>query len=100
MKPKLNKGLIITFLEDVIVPGTGMTFYYFRGNKYIISEYLDLFPETSKPEPAWKILLINNISNDKYSGNYWGYFSEQELFKKTNCVKYLRKQKLEKINNV
>jgi len=92
MKPisKLKKNDIIIALEDIIIPGTGVTFYIYKGQKYKVSEYLSKWDEN-----AWRINLIdsNNFQNQ-------GWFTENELFQKFNCLKYLRKRKLKKLSNL
>lgn len=104
--PKLKKGITIICLEDIIIPGTGCTFYIWKGKKYILKKYL---PDWN--EPAWNIQLEENaILNRKsrrqfsnfsnYSFENQGWFTEKELFQKFNCIKYTRKEKLKKINSL
>lgn len=91
---KLKKGNIIILLEDIIIPGTGTTFYYYKGNKYRIKRYLDKWNE-----PAWYIKLIRTKEIKLY-GSEDGYFSEKDLLKKFDCVKYSRKLKLKKLKSI
>ena len=101
MKPpaKLKEGILITCLEDIIIPGTGVTFYIWKGKKYRIKEYL---PEWT--ENAWHIQLEEIINSNKKRKNFnylfenQGWLTEDELFKKFNCLQYLRKEKLMKLN--
>ena len=87
-------GDVILCLEDFFIPGTGMTFYYYKGNKYRIKNFLKLWDK-----PAWEIKLMREKEYKLY-GNETGYFSEEELLKKFDCVKYQRKLKLKKINKI
>lgn len=92
--PKLKKDLIITCIEDCIIPGTGLSFFYYRYNKYKIIKYLDKWYEL-KGLHAWQIQLISGKGDTKI-----GWFSEDDLFKNFNANIYLRKEKLEKINKL
>lgn len=88
------KGDVILCLEDFIIPGTGMTFYYYKGNKYRVKELLKIWDM-----PAWSIKLMRE-KEDKLYGNETGYFTEEELFKRFDCVKYQRILKLRKLNKL
>lgn len=90
--PKLKKGYIITCLEDCIIPGTGLTYFYFKGNTYKISMYLPAYFEKDGNH-AWRITLLSGKE-----GSDVGWFTEDDLFKKFNANIYLRKEKLKKIN--
>lgn len=87
--PKLKKNDIIIALEDIIIPDTGSTFYIYKGNSYKITEFLDLWKEN-----AWRIKLgSNNFQNQ-------GWFTENELFQKFNCLKIQRQKKLKKLSKI
>lgn len=89
-KPLLKEGDIIIAKEDIVVPGTGITFtfYIWKGGKYRVKEYLPLWIG-----PAWEIEMIGSANyNDK------GWFTENDLLKKFDCLKWSRKEKLIKIN--
>jgi hypothetical protein len=51
----LKKGDIIIALEDIIIPGTGVTFYIWKGKRYIIKEFLPAWKQD-----AWHIQLIGS----------------------------------------
>jgi len=88
--PKLSKGTIIIVDEDFIIPGTGTTFYFYKGNKYKIVKYLPICHENDGTH-AWEIKLIEKIKGD---GTPIFWLSEYELFEKFECVKYTRLKKL------
>jgi hypothetical protein len=94
--PKLNKNDIIIVKEDFIIPGTGMTFYFYKGHKYKIPKYLPVWYEKSGTH-AWQIKLIEKI---KGNGALMFWLSENELFEKFECIKYSRLKKLEKLSKI
>jgi hypothetical protein len=89
MTTKLKEGDIIICLEDFHVAGIVVTFYFYKNRKYIISKYLPLWKTD-----AWRI----ELTQGKPKFEETGYFSEDDLFKKFDCVKYQRRKKLKKIN--
>lgn len=91
--PQLTKGIIITCIEDFIVPGTGLTFYYYKGNKYKIVQYLDKWQVH-----AWEIKLLKFYS--KSGSSEIGWFSEEDLIKKFDALKYTRKEKLKNLEKI
>lgn len=80
---QLNKGDIIICKHNFFIPGTGITFYYFKDKKYKIIEHLNKWKE-----PAWGIepLFSKEIKHQ-------GWFTEKELIEKFYTIKYLRKKK-------
>jgi hypothetical protein len=101
-KSKLKQGAVIISLEDIIIPGTGCTFYIWKGKRYTLKQYL-----AEWREPAWNIQLEETILNNRknrrnsnYSFSDQGWFTEVELFQKFNCLQYLRKEKLQKLNSL
>ena len=94
--PKLNKNDIIIVNEDFIIPGTGKTFYFYKGSKYKIVKYLPVWYENSGRH-AWEIKLIDKI---KGNGALIFWFSEDELFEKFECRKYTRLKKLKKLAKI
>jgi hypothetical protein len=94
--PKLNKGTIIIVNDDFTIAGTGMTFYFYKGNKYKITKYLPVWYENSGRH-AWEIKLIEKI---KGNGALIFWLSEDELFEKFECVKYTRLKKLQKLAKI
>lgn len=46
--PKLNKGTIIIVNEDFIIPVTGMTYYFYKSNKYKITTRLKKLQKLEK----------------------------------------------------
>lgn len=93
--PKLKSGFIITCLKDFVVYGTGVTFHYYRGYIYKITDYLPVWFEKGGTH-AWKIELIEGKGHSLYDQT--GFFSEDDLFKNFNANIYLRKEKLKKLN--
>jgi hypothetical protein len=93
--PRLQKDNIIIALENIIIPGTGITFFIFKGQKYKLETFLDKWKE-----PAWFIININAEKDYNFfpSNKECGWFTENELFEKFNCLKYNRKLKLMKLN--
>lgn len=82
-------GDIITVKENFFVPGSGVTWYYYRGSKYKIERYLEKWKE-----PAYKIVLV--------SGNGYedGYFSVIDLNKKFHNIQKIRKEKISRIDEL
>lgn len=89
----MKKGDIIVLEEDIIIYGTGVTWFYYKGNKYRVVDNLRW------NEPGWQIKLMREKENKLYGSEY-GYFSEDYLFKKFDCVKWQRKEKIKKISNL
>ena len=87
--PRLRKGDIIICLENFDIPGTGVTFTFYKNKRYIVYKYLPLWKESN----AWEIRLEGG-----YIFEQTGFMSEDDIFKKFDCVKYQRKNKLKKIN--
>lgn len=75
-----------------LVPG--ITFYFYKGHKYRIKNYLPKWYEL-KGVHAWQIELIYGKNETKI-----GWFCEDELFRKFNANIYLRKEKLKKTNKL
>ena len=94
--PILNKGTIIIVNDDFMIPGTGMTFLFYKGHKYKIIEYLPVWYEKDGRH-AWKIKLIEKI---KGNGTLKFGLSEDYLFEKFECVKYTRLKKLKKLKKI
>ena len=88
--PRLKKGTIIIALEDIIIPGTGITFHIYKGKKYKLKEYLSKWDEH-----AWYIVLIGSLQFEDS-----GWFIEDDLFKKFECIKYTRLKKLKKLAKI
>lgn len=86
-------GDIIIALNDFFVPATGSTLYYYKYHRYKITNFL-----INTSGNVWVIELIKNKNNNKKSYKF-GWFTEDELIKKFDCVRYQRKQKLIKIKN-
>ncbi len=93
--PKLSKGAIIIVNEDFTIPGSGMTFYFYKGNKYKITKYLPVWYEKDGTH-AWEIKLIEQIK----TGELVFWFSEEKLFGKFECIKYTRLKKLQKLSKI
>ena len=99
MKPtsRLKIGDIIIALEDIIISGTGLSYYIYKGHKYKIKEYLPLWKEN-----AWYIIpnfVWNNNTVWKKNNcgkRYDAHLTESELFEKFDCTTIQRKEKLEK----
>lgn len=86
-----NVGDIISVKKDFYVPGSGMTFYYYRGEKYIIERYLD--------HKAWKDIAFKIIL--KHGRGYKdGYFSKNDIHKYFENLKKERKEKIMRINEL
>ena len=96
MSPRLQKGDIIICLENFLIPGTGVTFHFFKGYRYKITQYLPVWFEKFGLH-AWRIEIIGDKSSDWTTS---GAFSEDDLFTKFDCVKHLRKLKLLKLNRL
>ena len=79
--PRLSKDLIIICLNDFIVYGTGVTFLYYRGAKYKITEYLPVWFEKDGTH-AWKIKLIEG------EGDPIGFFLKM-IFSKNLMLTYI-----------
>jgi len=90
--PKLNKDDILIVKEDFTVPGTGTTFFFYKGYKYKIITYL-----TNWHEHAWKIKLIGQKKGNEEL-EFW--FSEENLFIRFECRKYSRLKKLQKLAKI
>jgi len=97
---KLNEGDIIIALEDIIIPGTGVTYYIYKNKRYELKEKLD---SKTWGENAWYIESAENIlisRKERREGKFdyeRGWFKESELFQKFDCVKIIRKRKLDEI---
>ena len=87
--PKLKLHDILIALEDIIIPGTA--FYIYKGKKYKVREYL---PEWN--ENAWNIILMNRF---RTFGDQ-GWFTEEELFEKFDCVTTQRRKKLKRLSEI
>lgn len=87
---RLKKGEIIIALENIDIPGTGITFHIYKGKRYKLEEYL-----TKWKEHGWEIHLVGSLQFEDT-----GWFSEDELFKKFNCILYQRKEKLKKLAKI
>lgn len=92
---KLKKGDIIIALEDIIIPDTGRTYYIYKNKRYELKRFFN---------DNWHIEGLDNIivnRSERRKGKYdneCGWFSEETLFKKFDCVKIMRKKKLKQIN--
>lgn len=94
--PKLTKGDIIIVNEYFVVHGSGITFFFYKGNKYKIIKYLPIWYKNFGTH-AWEIKLIEKI---KHKGTSEISLSEEILFEKFECIKYTRLQKLKKLTKI
>ncbi len=81
---RLKEGDIIIALDNILQPGTGVTFLIIKGKKYIVKEYLPAWKEN-----AWHIELKGGRNFESQ-----GWFTEDTILKNFDCYKYLRKEKL------
>jgi hypothetical protein len=82
-----KSGDIVTIIKDFIVPSSGITFYYYRGSKYKI-ERLDW------GEDVYITALISG------KGCEFGFFSVKELNDHFHNIKWIRKEKIKRIDEL
>lgn len=90
-EPIFKLNLILICLEDFTVPGTGITFSYYKNHTYRINKYLSKWYEENGH--SWR---IKNITDDQFK--HQGWFTEKELLEKFANLKQQRKEKILKIN--
>ena len=101
-EPKLKIGDYVIALEDLVIPGTGITYYIYKGEYYkLIFSYL-----WSNGKHAWYVEPIMNrrerrelYGKNPYKG-YGYYFSEDELFQSFDCRRVQRRLKLKKLQKI
>lgn len=85
----LKPGDIIIALNDLIIPSTGITFFFYKGKKYKVNEYYSSWN-------GW--CVISERKRDQYGFVYnRAGLSEEMIIKNFDYIKYQRKKKLEKI---
>ena len=86
----LKPGNFIIALEDLIIPSTGITFFFFKGYKYKIVEYYPLWNGwcvlSEKKRDIYGI-MCNNAP-----------LSEEYIIKNFDYIRCQRKEKLQKLN--
>jgi len=96
----LKRGDIIIAKEDIISQGDVFNgfktaFYIYKGKKYKLKNYV--------VELGIIIWYIELTMKAKYVPDFLlnhGRFTEEELFQNFDCIRYQRKEKINKLNNI